>query len=464
MIYAPPREWDDKYTKILLTITISLLALRIVLVCIFGQPWEAEHWLKWVYTSDTRTYVEMSEDLADGDLDRPHKRILGYPLFLLLTKNLLGWTWFGTIILQQIIAAISGLLLVLILIPFLGRLAIWACVFFLIEPYSFFFSVNLQPETVFVFTQILATYLVFKLIGAPLKKYLLLSAAIGAIIAAGVFVHGILMFSFLGFVIFIFLFTKVKLWEKITAAILLVLIVQIPIWAMTRYNYRHFNMKSICTQTSREKCGRFLVIRQLETQGFLNVKAIWNERKIILKEAGYDEEHPDWALRDSVYNDFSSKLIKEYFWDIIKHQFIHAHLFLNLGSQAFKEFVGLTTDPDLESDLSLQNMGVGRLFKVLLGRFDCISVTIYILFAMSYSLILVLSWLLSLTLIRNRQFQPLIYIITGWFFYIAMLIGPLAQGRYRIGFVWALCLSVPIAFYRLKAILFSRSTKDIRSK
>ncbi len=269
------------------------------------------------------------------------------------------------------------------------------------------------------------------------------------------------MLSFFGFVVFIFLFTKAKLWEKITAAILLVLIIQIPLWAMTQYNYRHFNMKAISTQNSREKCGRLLVVRQLETQGFLDVRAIWNERKIILKEAGYDEEHPDWALRDSVYNDLSSKLIKEYFREIIKHQFIHAHLFFSLGSGAFKEFIGLQTT--IDPGFSLQNKGVGDLFFVLLKRFDSISVSIFILMAILHTLTLLLSSLLMFTLIKDRKFQPLIYLISGWFIYIMMLIGPLAQGRYRIGFVWALCLAVPIGLYRLNAIIQDRSTKGIRS-
>jgi hypothetical protein len=157
----------------LLGLLLGAFLSRIVLLCVIGQPWDDARWKDWIWTWDTNGYVQHADDLADWHQDSPSFRLPGYPIFLLLTRDILGWPYAGTVVVQQVLSVANGLLIALILVPLIGRSALWGVAFVLFEPFSLFYSFKILPETVAIVCQILSTWLFLLALRKPFARQIL---------------------------------------------------------------------------------------------------------------------------------------------------------------------------------------------------------------------------------------------------------------------------------------------------
>lgn len=84
----------------------ALAFLRMAAIVAVGSPFDTPSWPGAVLITDHESYMQLASDLMDGVQDSPAYRTPGYPLYMLLTMDLLPAPWLATVLLQQLADAL----------------------------------------------------------------------------------------------------------------------------------------------------------------------------------------------------------------------------------------------------------------------------------------------------------------------------------------------------------------------
>lgn len=430
-------------TRRVVILLLSLLMLRLVLALVLGQPWNSERWLNWITVADTGKYTTCAQDLADGRIDDPHFTTPGYPFIQLLTRSALGWMWFGTIVLQQLVSVFSAWLLGWLLLPHIGRYGWLATLLFLLEPVGFCFSYILLPEPFMILTQILALWLMLKARLAPTGRMGLLTLATALLVGLGVLVKPILGYGYIGFVLFIFLFYKTSLRLKLAWAMLFFLVFNGPIWIVKDHYHRNFGIAELSLQGPWQKAFQALQMHQRAAEGRIDDGAVVREMREVLAARGYDSNHPDYGLYKATYDSLALATIKKYPHQMVFSTLINSFMYFNPAPNLIRNFLQL---PHVEREVELAN--TGEVFREFFAKFRSWDNLLIICFSCTVSLVLALSWLFSHRLWKCRAYRPLLFFINGWFAYTVLLVGILVDSRYRLSFIWGFAIAFALVVHR----------------
>jgi hypothetical protein len=423
-------------TRRVVTLLICLFMLRVVFALVIGHPWDGEHWYNWISVDDTDKYSQCALDLEDGRLDNPHFTTPGYPVIQMLTRSLLGWTWFGTIVVQQLAAMIGAFLLGWMLLPYIGRYAWLATLLFLLEPVTFCFSYILLPEPFMILIQIVSLWLMLKAATAATIRMGILTAVVAVMVGLGVLVKPILGFSYFGFILFILLFYKTRLSYKFAWVVLFFVLFNGPVWMLQDHYRRNFGIAEMSLQAPWQKAFQTLQMHQRAAEGRIDDGPIVLEMREVLESRGYDAAKPDYGLYKAVYDSLALATIRKYPHHMAFSTLINSFMYFNPAPNLIRNFLGL---PMVAREVELAN--TKEIFREFFAKFRSWENLLFIAFSTSISLIMILSWLFSFRFRRRRQYWPLLFFINGWFVYTVLLVGILVDSRYRQTFIWGFAIA-----------------------
>lgn len=424
--------------KRLLWIIGVFLILRISLIFILGKP-GTDNWNSWMIYPDSSNYISFAQDMSDGSYNEPSFRTPVYPFFLYVTNFIINGNWLLTIILQQILVIIAAFLIFSYLFNIVGRFAYLALIVFLLEPNILIYSYAILPDILMLFIQIIATLLMLSSIEKTYKNKVIVSVIIAFLLSVGVLAKPVLMYSFVGFVIFILIFYKYQFWKKAIIAVIFIAVFYIPLISLQQYNLNKFGFKSISTQASWEKAGSAIALRQQIEIHHYDRDLMLKEMDQALSNSGYNANKPDYKLRDEVYNSLFRSIAKKYPIHAAYYSIIGSIHFLTPGMNAAKKFFNI-------EDSSKQNVvrnDIENFHKYL----ETSSTILILIVTIVFSLVLFFSWILSFVWLKKKKFLPFLYFVNGWFIYSVVLLGRYSSPRYRITFIWGFVMLVSFAIY-----------------
>lgn len=394
-----------------LLLIIVLLAIRISLILVIGQPDDAKSWLDAITFVDSTLYIELADDLGDGSWDYPSFRTPGYPLFLLVTEKLLSSRWLATLIIHQLLDAFTALLCFLMARRVArGLFAAAAAAFYMILPSQVIWSTRVLPDTwVALFASISGFMWLSAVYSRSERHQVLLAALCGLALSIGVWFKAVFVLSFLVYGISVFLVRGLPTRSRIMIALSVILFALVGPGSLRHINNVRFNLNALSTQQAFEPMGRAVV--RTGYMGITNDGSIWAFRDSI--EAAFtDEGVVDYARRDSTFHKIMLDAIKK---DPLRLIYIELtrwpKFFLNFD--AHDSYLGLTPEDR----------------KPFLFAFVTSIIQSVLFLAFVYIAITERVW---------KRNSPELILATGWFVYSALLYGPAAGFRYGGIFYWAL--------------------------
>lgn len=426
---AGGRFRDGRLPAVLLP---ALLLLRIASLLLIGRP-ASPGWEGRIFYSDTNTYLYAAQDLADGEQDKPLYRTPGYPVFLLLTRDLAGPPWTATMVLHQIFEFLTALTVAAASTPFLGKTAgRWAGVYYLLLPSGLIYSSFMIPDVAASFLIALSGLLWLRVKeDTGLPRAALLGAAGGVCFALALFLKPVVLYAPAVYAALAFL-PRAGGWRARALFAAMVLLVNTGAYmALREHNRRSFGLSGVSTQDTFELMGRTVQIADYRGLG-VGGERFWSFRDSLMAASTLNGA-VDWNTRDSIYravtrDAFLSNPLRVAYFELSRWP----KFFVNLDGH--QPYLGITPR-DRKPPLYV---AVSSILQLPLG-------------------IALLASLLKKE-IRDRLGR-LFPLGMAWFLYAVPVIGPIASFRYGLLFYWAL---VPFAAACLP-VFFESSHRRVKA-
>lgn len=425
----------------------SVFVFRLLLLFLIGNPFEYEKWFNWIWAGDSPSYLRFANVIYNQSFDFLPQRLPGYPLIILLTREVLGIEWLGTIILQQIISILSAWFIYKIVTRYINTNTLIAPLVFLFEPIGLIISFKILPEAFMVLAILATTYLIVKASSEYFIKKLLLVITSSIILCIGVFFKPILLYSFIIYIVFILIYFQDNFKNKLLYVLVFLVIFHLPIHIYKEIIYEKFGVYCLARQEFSEKMGRAIDIKYLaENKKVMNIDSLRAEVKYILMLRGYDFKNPDYVLHAQVSDSLVKLYVRKYLPQFIYYSFSESYFFFQPATSIITAFIK-NEQQTTRKHFSTFTEQFSFFKKLLLSTENLI----IIIFSLLFSMILILPVLIT---VFNRnlrvQYSPLIYFALFWFFYTSVMVGRIAQARYRITFSWILIILLGIVISYIK--------------
>jgi hypothetical protein len=276
---------------------ICVAALRLAAVFLLGNPEDPDEWAGWTMEPDSRGYLALAADLADGKQDSVSTRTPGYPALLALT----GGGTPAAVLVQQAADLAAAVLIGLSVPRRLRGLRWFASTGYLLLPASFITSVRILPDTLLALAAAVCCYLWLAARGSRSpRRVIMLYGAVGLVCAAGVAVKPVFMFAPAVFAITVpFLEIRSSRIRLASVAALAAFSATGPL-LLRLHNTASFGMDAVSAQDGYEQAGRVWVLTGRATQlEFVTVV------KDSVEALSTVDGRPDHRLRAEIYRDMA---------------------------------------------------------------------------------------------------------------------------------------------------------------
>ncbi|NMC34342.1 MAG: phospholipid carrier-dependent glycosyltransferase [Veillonellaceae bacterium] len=436
-----------RINKLLIIIILSVTIIKSILIICFLSPSNMDQWISWIMLPDSRDYVYMADDFSDGHIDSVSFRTPVYPLFILLTQNLLSPRWLLTVLLQQLLVGLTAISCAYTVSLFCRKwVALVAAVVYALSPLGFVQSLSILPDTLLAFLVSVAG--AFWLSGYSARNFPIGYRApivTGVLLGLATLVKPSVAFLFIAPVVMTVLKPSISKRIKLLVSLIVVASAMMPALAWRAHNFIKFGTISLTSQESFEIAGRFLVLSGRETQETFwlqyidSVDAIACEEPILLQDLSCTRIPRGWAglgggrfcpdmdpiERDRLYREAAVEAFRESPWSIIVGHFTSWPEFLDnpVGNRGNFPLPGIVKFVFINSSQLLQ-------YLLLIGFLFSIAVLFFR--PVAFDLIL---------------FNSLVVFITG------VVTGPLAGPRYSLPFYWSLVATTFCVLFSSMALL-----------
>jgi 4-amino-4-deoxy-L-arabinose transferase-like glycosyltransferase len=248
---------------------LGLIVLaRCSLVAGFMARSGGETWINWVMAPDSRDYVYMAEDLADGRLDSISFRTPLYPLLIAFTQHLLARRWLATILSQQLAVALTALACGAVANAACGRrAATMASISYLLCPLALIESTVVLPDTILALTVSWAGVLWLGALSSASTARRLAGAAVsGLLLGAGTLVKPSVFLLFLVPLVQLLFVKGTPGRNRFRTGIVLAACALCLPFAWRVHNLVRFGSPFLTTQDSFEIAARCLILSGQESQ------------------------------------------------------------------------------------------------------------------------------------------------------------------------------------------------------
>jgi len=404
----------------------GLVTLRILLVFALGNPWTSS-WNEWITAYDSPQYIEMARDLSDGSHDRAGMVMPVYPIFLAVTQSVLQPEFLLTVLLQQLLAGLSGIACYGIVKGVSGsdRAALVALAAMILAPANILWSTlvltDVPSSSVTAFTGLLWILAVRK--KERLGVYLLLITACGLLTGFNSMIRPIGMMALFIFPLALLLLVplgRLKGAHALAGASCFAIMALLAPTVWRSHNRTRFGLDAVSTQQAYEPLKRLWMIDN-------NSYDQWVDYHTGLDSMAMNESGINWSVRDSIYSHRTRELFAS---DPVRYIIPHLISWPKLFS------TGLQSTSFLNS---LYTDSIPKAFYLVIiaiqGLFICSF--LYAIFTPSI----------------RRKYTDLVLIAVLWFLGTAASTGPIAYSRYSLTFLWSWISLFGISLDRLLSLM-----------
>jgi 4-amino-4-deoxy-L-arabinose transferase-like glycosyltransferase len=388
-----------------------LALLRAGAVVLIGRPDRQEQWFEKVTFADHASYEQLADDLRDGVQDAPAFRVPGYPVFMLLTRDLLPAPWLATVLVQQIVDALTALMCFLMARRIAGSApALLASSFYMLLPSELIWTSRVAPDVLTGFFACCSglAWLAATRASSP-RAVVSLGLLTGLALTAGSMIKPVMAYSPLVYVSATLASGGMRYsWKAALLASILATTVVGP-WILRHHNSQRFGMDALTTQDAFEPMGRALVSSGY--MGFIDDGGVWAFRDS-LEGLFTSRGSIDYARRDSAFRSIT--------WDAIRY---------NPCRMAFSD---LTKWPKFFLNFS-GNVSYLGLTPETGKPLPWVAATTAV-----QSILLLVICLAPFTGKVRREGRPELALAVSWFAFVALACGPIASFRYGMMFYWSI--------------------------
>lgn len=360
---------------------------------------------------DTRSYMELSEDLRDGIQDSASKRMPLYPLLLLFCGTISGEeSRPGVILIQQILDVMTALLIGAIAARFSRSAFLPAVGLGLMIPALVIHSFMLLPESLMVTICAATGYLWIRLwqSDSPRTRTALIMC-IGVLLSLGVAVKPVMALAWIPYASLIVLGRNFPLKQKLVLLPVLFVFSASFGWAWRHHNNEQFGLDALSTQMDRDPFERVLILSGEVSWDTAERDSLVN----IISAPSLTEDGYDWGMRDSIFNSIMWTQIRKHPLRIAVPHLISWPGFFKPGTKYLEELPLFSETP--------------LLFIIASGLATALAVSLLFLYGTS----------LIVRRFRSRA-SPLVGMTTAWFILSIVVSGPAARApKYGLTFFWA---------------------------
>jgi len=406
----------------------AVFLLRVAAIIMIGSP-GSDSWESRIFYSDTYSYLDTANDLADGTQDEPSFRLPGYPILMLATMDLAGPRWTATIILQQIADLLTALIVAAIASPIIGRTkAIWAGVFYLILPSGVIFSSLVIPDVLTaLFTAVSGLLWLRSARQIDPRRGALSGLAAGLALSVGTLLKPVLLYSPVVYCALVFIPPRRgRVSRAVFASITTIAVISTALLVRAG-NIAAFGLSGLTTQDAFEPMGRMVQITDYNGNGADLGR--FRDFTDSLEASSMVGGRIDYGIRDSLFRAVTREAVRSAPLRVLYFELTRwPKFFINFSGD--QSYLGLTPSDRkpiawvILSTLPQITLGLGLLYTILSREV-------------------------------RRRLGDLFWLGLGWFLYCVPVIGPIASFRYGLLFYWAL---VPFLFVSVE-VFYRRCTR-----
>jgi len=264
-----------------------------------------------IFWSDSRSYINMAEDMSDGTLDSPIHRLPGYPLLILASGDPTGTNWINNLL---IIQSVLDLIIAFIIYYIVKRTGfpnpIWPSIIYLVHPLTIVFSTIILPAVFSAFVLML----IFLIYSHNDTQSIFSAIMIGLLLSFGIAVKPMLIYSSLCFVaVYGLEYLKTKKHKLLLVIVIICITSMIVPIALKEYNNRKFSLNAVSLQSSKEMAIRLLVYSGKMTEEY--AEGPWMSS--VYSRSINPDSTINYVTRDSILKSASIQSLKDGFFPII---------------------------------------------------------------------------------------------------------------------------------------------------
>jgi 4-amino-4-deoxy-L-arabinose transferase-like glycosyltransferase len=430
-----------KSNKYLISILLICFIFRL-LFFLAVKPWDTETTSK-LLDKDALEYNQLATTIihhhhfADQDNGPPNSfRTPGYPIYLAFIYFIFGEIPWIILFSQIFIDTLSCYFLYLLFYRIFSlKIALFAALFYALDPFLILHSTTLLSDILFVFFIIIGSYFFSFLFKSEERKIKInIFVASGFSFGLATLVRPIALYIPILLVLFI-LFScrkKISLAVKYSVILSLTFIMTILPWSMR--NYFVFNNFSLSSAGSLALIEMYIPPMEMERRGqsYEEVNsALLFEADSLIKHDGLNPENMNNFQKSKYWKSVALKYIFKYPLPFVRHYALGSiHYFVNLGTTSYSIMLNLnsgrTKEFDIKAHPNLIELVIiwfqqKSLIEIIIG----LIISVFLLISYVSVLIgLIVSW-------KNYNKAFLIFCIS-MILYFVILTGPQGLERYKL--------------------------------